>query len=76
MINKQTEVAKATNNTGEQKPPVRQSTNTQRSMIRRAPFVSQNTHSAKKISSRNHGMRPSRPPESTQVHKKVEDVVS
>lgn len=62
MINKQTEVSK----------PI---STTQGTIVRRAPYVSQNTQATKKISSRSRGMRPSRPPEATQVHKKVEDVV-
>ena len=33
------------------------------------------TRSGKKISNRTHGSRPSRPPEATQVHKKIEDTV-
>ena len=62
MINKQTEISK----------PI---SATRGTIVRRAPYVSQNTQATKKISSRGHGMRPSRPPEATQVHKKVEDVV-
>jgi ribonuclease J len=63
MINKQTtEVAKPANVT-------------EGTIVRRAPYISQNTRATKKISTRSHGMRPSRPPEATQVHKKIEDVV-
>jgi ribonuclease J len=43
-------------------------------IIRRAPYISQNTKAPKKASTRSHG-RPSRPPEATQVHKKVEDMI-
>ena len=44
-------------------------------IIKRAPYVSQNTHATKKISTKSHMRRPSRPPEATQVHKKIEDKV-
>lgn len=65
MINKQTDV---------EKPTITNSTPVG-TTVRRAPYISQNTRSTKKISSRSHSMRPSRTPEATQIHKKVEDVV-
>ncbi len=64
MINKQIEI--------DNSKPI---SNTADATIRRAPYVSQNTRATKKISTRSHGMRPSRPPEATQVHKKIEDIV-
>ncbi len=88
MINKQTDESKPAGNTAKPivaRPTVAVSAGATttgavpamatQTAIRRPPYTSQTVRSPRKAAPRGHGMRPSRPPESTQVHKKVEDTV-